>query len=139
MKKRISTKTISYERPLFFHVRGYHKTWRVFVISIYISNNQAQISIAVVQKCSVKKVKLKTSQKSQENTCARASFLTKLQAWAWHWMPLTFVLNAVRSIYSSLVKSYFTILYFIYRNYIERDNSCLYQIKNYFVKYCYQR
>ena len=35
---------------------------------------------AVVQRCSVKKVFLKISQNSQENTCARASFLIKLQA-----------------------------------------------------------
>ena len=31
------------------------------------------------QECSVKKVFLETSQNSQENTCARASFLIKLQ------------------------------------------------------------
>ena len=35
---------------------------------------------AVVQMCSVKKVFLEISQNSQENTCARASFLIKLQA-----------------------------------------------------------
>ena len=35
---------------------------------------------AVVQRCSVKKVLLEISQNSQENTCARVSFLKKLQA-----------------------------------------------------------
>ena len=35
---------------------------------------------AVVQRCSVKKVFLEISQSSQENPCARASFLIKLQA-----------------------------------------------------------
>ena len=35
---------------------------------------------AVVQRCSVRKVLSETSQNSQENTCARASFLIKLQA-----------------------------------------------------------
>ena len=35
---------------------------------------------AVVERCSVKKVFLETSQHSQENTCARVSFLIKLQA-----------------------------------------------------------
>ena len=35
---------------------------------------------AVVIRCSVKKVFLEISQNSQENTCARASFLIKLQA-----------------------------------------------------------
>ena len=35
---------------------------------------------AVAQRCSIKKVFLKILQNSQENTCARASFLIKLQA-----------------------------------------------------------
>ena len=34
---------------------------------------------AVVRMCSVKKVFLEISQNSQENTCARVSFLVKLQ------------------------------------------------------------
>ena len=37
-------------------------------------------SEAVPQRCSVKKVFLEISQNSQESTCARVSFLTKLQA-----------------------------------------------------------
>ena len=37
-------------------------------------------SEAVTQRCSVKKVFLEISQNSQENTCARVSFLIKLQA-----------------------------------------------------------
>ena len=36
---------------------------------------------AVVHRCSVKKEFLEISQKSQENTCARISFLIKLQPW----------------------------------------------------------
>ena len=36
----------------------------------------------VAQRCSVKKLFLKISQNSQENTCARVSFLIKLQAQA---------------------------------------------------------
>ena len=36
-------------------------------------------SEAVAQRCSVKKVFLEISQKSQANTCFRVSFLTKLQ------------------------------------------------------------
>ena len=35
---------------------------------------------AVAQRCSVKKMFLEISQNSQENTCARPSFLIKLQA-----------------------------------------------------------
>ena len=38
------------------------------------------ITEAVVQRCSVKKVFLEISQNSQGNTCARVSFLKKLQA-----------------------------------------------------------
>ena len=36
---------------------------------------------AVAQKCSVKKMFLEILQNSQENTCARVSFLIKLQVW----------------------------------------------------------
>ena len=36
---------------------------------------------AVVQRCSVKKTFFEILQNSQENTCARASFLIKLQVW----------------------------------------------------------
>ena len=35
---------------------------------------------AAAQRCSLKKVFLEISQNSQENTCARVSFLIKLQA-----------------------------------------------------------
>ena len=38
---------------------------------------------AVVRKCSVKKLFLKISQNSHENTCVRVSFLIKLQAETW--------------------------------------------------------
>ena len=41
---------------------------------------------AVAQRYSVKKAFLEISQNSQENTCARVSFLIKLQAW-----PTTFL------------------------------------------------
>ena len=37
------------------------------------------MSEAVTRSCSVKKVFLKVSQNSQKNTCARVSFLIKLQ------------------------------------------------------------
>ena len=40
----------------------------------------------VAQRCSVKKVFLEISQNSQENTCARVSFLIKLQTWGCFWM-----------------------------------------------------
>ena len=40
---------------------------------------------AVVQRCSAKRKFLKISKKSQENTCARVSFLIKLQASGFYW------------------------------------------------------
>ena len=43
---------------------------------------------AIAQTCSVKKVFLEISQNSQENTCARVSFLIKLQAPFFHRTPL---------------------------------------------------
>ena len=44
------------------------------------SSHLVRSSEAVVQSCSVEKVLLKITQNSQENTCARVSFLIKLQA-----------------------------------------------------------
>ena len=41
---------------------------------------KGNVTEAVTRRCSVKRVFLKISQNSQENTCARVSFLTKLQA-----------------------------------------------------------
>ena len=40
-----------------------------------------KLFLKLVQRCSVKRVLLKISQNSQENTCARVSFLIKLQAY----------------------------------------------------------
>ena len=40
---------------------------------------QSATTDAVAQRCSVKKVFLEISQNSQENACARVSFLIKLQ------------------------------------------------------------
>ena len=45
-------------------------------------NNLTNVSEAVVWRCSVEKVFLEISQNSQENICARVSFLIKLQACA---------------------------------------------------------
>ena len=53
------------------------------MLAVVISNNRGAACIkpeAVVQRCSVKKMFLEISQNSEENTCARVSFLIKLQA-----------------------------------------------------------
>ena len=47
---------------------------------ILIKDSESRKAEVVVQRCSVKKVFLKTLQNSQENTSARVSFLIKLQA-----------------------------------------------------------
>ena len=51
-----------------------------FSIFISISIFFYKTTEAVAQRCSVKKVFLEISQNSQENTCARISFLIKVQA-----------------------------------------------------------
>ena len=51
-------------------------------LEIYDRGNNLQISgipEVIPRMCSVKKVFLKSSKNSQENTCARVSFLTKLE------------------------------------------------------------
>ena len=50
-----------------------------FYLIFHTSDNS--LPEAVTRKCSVKKVFLETSQNTQENTCARVSFLINLQAW----------------------------------------------------------
>ena len=50
-----------------------------FSLGITQTTNQNLVAEAVVQRCSVKKMFLEISQNSQENTCARVSFLIKLQ------------------------------------------------------------
>ena len=48
---------------------------------------------AVVQRCSVKKMLLEISQNSQENNCARVSFLIKLQASGFFWIPFFLIVE----------------------------------------------
>ena len=48
--------------------------------SCFQNHPDSVISEAVARRCSVKKVFLEISQNSQESTCARVSFLIKLQA-----------------------------------------------------------
>ena len=58
-----------------FSLEKYGHSW--FQIKYLTASNKALYLIfteAVVQRCSVKKVFLKISQNSQENTCARVSF-----------------------------------------------------------------
>ena len=59
---------------LFLHFR------LIELLVIYSFDEHARFDAeAVVQRCSVKRVFLKNSKDSQENTCARVSFLIKLQ------------------------------------------------------------
>ena len=52
----------------------------VFKLKVSVVTTVKEKTETVVRGCSVKKVFLKTSQNSQENTCARVAFLTELQA-----------------------------------------------------------
>ena len=59
--------------------------------SIIRANSTIISSETVVRRCSVEKVFLEISQNSQENTCARISFLIKLQKRLWHrYFPVYF-------------------------------------------------
>ena len=58
---------------------------------VFMYNFLVSISEAVTRRCSVKKVFLEISQNSQENTCARASFLISKKR-LWHsCFPVNFV------------------------------------------------
>ena len=57
------------------------KSFSKFTFHKTLKNLSLDASEAVAQRCSIKKLLLEISQNSQENTCARVSFLTKLQAW----------------------------------------------------------
>ena len=50
------------------------------VLQVFKFSQDYQYTEALVQRCSVKKVLLEISQNSEKNTCARVSFLIKLQA-----------------------------------------------------------
>ena len=70
------------ENVLVVHVVKY--AWQLFLKKIHINILSTckldQSAEAAPQRCSIKKMFLKNSQNSQENTCAIASFLIKLQA-----------------------------------------------------------
>ena len=60
-----------------------HETLQQFAVNTLTTlmhHHQYKIKGAVVQRCSVKMMFLEISQNSQKNTCARVSFLIKLQA-----------------------------------------------------------
>ena len=57
------------------------KSWQSLGSLNYKKDQKYKYLEAVIQRCSVKKVLSEISENSQENTCARASFLVKLQAW----------------------------------------------------------
>ena len=51
-----------------------------YQVKFFLNLEKILIAEAVGQRCSLKKLFLEISQNSQENTCARLSFLIKLQA-----------------------------------------------------------
>ena len=70
------------ETIIFTAYHFYKVTSLVFSSRIITAKKLLHITVreAVVRRCSVEKVFLESSQNSQENTCARVSFLIKLQA-----------------------------------------------------------
>ena len=63
---------------------SYERNWNVWEIIIFFMESNTILDNfnreAFIRRCSVKKMFLEISQNSQENTCARASFLIKLHA-----------------------------------------------------------
>ena len=75
--KGIENQSVKGVLPILHQIKKLHLKITGHVYSFIES---AEISEVVAQRCSVKKFLWEISQKSQENTCARVSFLTKLQA-----------------------------------------------------------
>ena len=71
--------SLALKRNHFFQNESNRKATHSFAPRPLIFKLQQEISEAVDRRCSVKKVFLEISQNSQENTCARVSFLIKLQ------------------------------------------------------------
>ena len=68
-KKKIYTTDIVFKRKMIFSMNSiYQLKWRGIWQDFY--DKSVTIAEAVARKCSVKKVFLKISQHSQENTCA---------------------------------------------------------------------
>ena len=85
MKNGSQRYDISRSRPRDEHKYSKYKSvsawWCFYILSNTWATFEAKFTEAVVRRFSVKKVFLKISQNSQEDTCARVSFLIKLQAW----------------------------------------------------------
>ena len=85
MKNGSQRYDISRSRPRDEHKYSKYKSvsawWCFYILSNTWATFEAKFTEAVVQRFSVKKVFLKISQNSEEDTCARVSFLIKLQAW----------------------------------------------------------
>ena len=63
----------------YFYYEKVRRTMRTVIASYLLNKSNTTSPEAVAQRCSVKKVFLQIWQNSQENTCARVSFLIKLQ------------------------------------------------------------
>ena len=65
-----------------FSPRGGYFSWTKYAFGLFFQKQSFHPAEVVGQRCSVEKVYLEFVQNSQENTCARISFLIKLQACA---------------------------------------------------------
>ena len=78
--KSLKSRTVRDSLKIFL-VKEYMETKNFKMINFRQQTISSAVSReAVAQRCSVKKVFLEISQNSQENTCARVSFLIKLYA-----------------------------------------------------------
>ena len=79
---RSSRPEVFYKDGVLKKTRKIHRKIRYFTSLYYKFLNRRHISKAVAQRCSVKKIFLEISQNSQEDICAKVSFLIKLQVQA---------------------------------------------------------
>ena len=78
-KKKMKTrKSLRYMDEFFPRLYIIAKLYQIYIIAKYKASSCCKIE-PVIQRCSVKKGLLKLLQNSQENPCAKVSFLIKLQ------------------------------------------------------------
>ena len=85
-----------------------HKLWNVIIMWIFSITCSSVISEVVGHRCSVKKVFLEISQNSQENTCARTSFLIMLHASASNFIKKETLAQVFSWEFSEISKSTFS-------------------------------
>ena len=93
--------------PMFPQYKNHSIDWLCKSVGWFLNDGSIGRSEAVVQRCSVKRM-LQISKNSLENTCARVSFLIKLQA-----LGLQLYYEAVKQVFSYKFCKIFESTFFI--------------------------